>query len=139
QQPAAYGVAFEWDPTNQLLTAGRLTSSTTPAVQIGQFPTLGSSGAVKIAGLYALYSDGGDLYSVPGGATSKIILGKQQSFKIDHNGHTGIVAYGTPAISSCGTSPTLTSGSSDNTGSVTIGSGVTTSCTITFGVAFAAA
>src|SRR5207302_4165293 len=54
QQPAASGVAFEWDPTNQLLTAGRLTSSTTTAVQIGQFQTVGSPGAVKVAGLYAL-------------------------------------------------------------------------------------
>jgi len=44
----------------------------------------------------------------------------------------------TPALSSCGTSPTLDTGSTDFAGSYTTGSAATT-CTITFGTAYAAA
>lgn len=43
-----------------------------------------------------------------------------------------------PALSGCGTSPTLTAGSSDSIGSVLVGS-TPTLCTITFATPFAAA
>lgn len=39
---------------------------------------------------------------------------------------------GTPALSSCGTSPLLTTNSKDYVGSVTVGTGTVTSCTIKF-------
>jgi hypothetical protein len=46
---------------------------------------------------------------------------------------------GTPAISSCGTSPAVTTGSTDYAGTITTGTGTPTACTITFSVAYGAA
>jgi len=40
--------------------------------------------------------------------------------------------YGTPVVSSCGTSPSLATGSNDQRGVVTVGTGAITSCIITF-------
>lgn len=44
-----------------------------------------------------------------------------------------------PAVSSCGTSPSLSTGASDNKGTITLGSGTVTACTLTFGTAFTVA
>lgn len=41
-----------------------------------------------------------------------------------------------PAVSSCGTSPVLASGSTNYAGTIAVGSGTTTACTIAFGTAF---
>lgn len=46
---------------------------------------------------------------------------------------------GTPALSSCGTSPAITTGSSDYAGTITTGTGTPTGCVITFSVAYGAA
>lgn len=45
---------------------------------------------------------------------------------------TAMTAGGTPSLSACGTSPTLGPGATDMSGIITVGSGVTTSCTLTF-------
>lgn len=41
-----------------------------------------------------------------------------------------------PVISSCGTSPTVDSHATNNSGTVTVGTGTATSCTITFAAAY---
>lgn len=38
-----------------------------------------------------------------------------------------------PTLSSCGTSPSLSAGATDTSGTITVGGGVVTSCTLTFG------
>jgi hypothetical protein len=56
------------------------------------------------------------------------------------NGHLAAAGASAPALSSCGAtpSPALDAGSSDTAGGYTTG-GTATTCTVTFGVAFAAA
>ncbi len=49
----------------------------------------------------------------------------------------GTVGATSPAVSTCGTDPAIATGSSDFSGLVTIGSGATTACTVTFNAAFA--
>ena len=39
---------------------------------------------------------------------------------------------GTPTLGACGTSPSLMAGSSDGFGTITVGTGVTTACTLNF-------
>ena len=46
---------------------------------------------------------------------------------------------GTPAASTCGTSPAVAAGSTDYAGTVTLGTGTPTGCTLTFSVAYAVA
>ncbi len=55
-------------------------------------------------------------------------------FFIDRNGHMGANG-GTPALSSCGTSPRFVSGG-DTAGIFFVGTGSTNACTLTFGVPF---
>ena len=50
-------------------------------------------------------------------------------FSINGGGHI-VTGGGTPAVSSCGTSPTISG--NDTSGTVTVGSGVVTTCVITF-------
>jgi len=45
----------------------------------------------------------------------------------------------TPALSSCGTSPSLTTGSSDTAGKFTMGTSASNACTLTFGTAYTTA
>lgn len=47
-----------------------------------------------------------------------------------------IVSGGIPALTSCGTSPTLATGSNNTMGRITLGSGGATGCTITFSAAY---
>jgi hypothetical protein len=51
------------------------------------------------------------------------------------NGHVSFGAVNSPAVSACGTSPSIVG--SDNAGEVTTGTGSPTSCTITFATAYA--
>lgn len=61
-----------------------------------------------------------------------------EHLRLDQLGH--LISLGSaPAASSCGTSPSVTATSTDNAGKVTIGSGATTSCTVTFAAAYASA
>lgn len=52
---------------------------------------------------------------------------------------TGHLAFsGTaPVVSACGTSPSIDANATDNSGTVTVGSGVVASCTVTFNAAYA--
>jgi hypothetical protein len=57
-------------------------------------------------------------------------------------GFTGHVATGTlaqPAVSSCGTSAALATGSSDFAGKITVGTSASNACTLTFGTAYGTA
>jgi hypothetical protein len=53
--------------------------------------------------------------------------------------HLVFLQPATPALSSCGTSPTITSASTDIAGTVTTGTGTPAGCTITFNVAYISA
>lgn len=68
--------------------------------------------------------------TAPNGSGTRV-----EHMRITSAGHIGYAGT-TPTVSSCGTSPTIDSTASDNTGTVNIGSGVTASCTITFATAF---
>ena len=52
---------------------------------------------------------------------------------------TALSNGGAPSVSSCGGSPSLESGASDTAGIIDVGSGIVTSCTVTFSQAMAAA
>lgn len=140
QQAAASGVQFTWDPTNQLFTAGRLASTTTPAVQIGQYQGFTSYAAVYLAGTRIIHGGANTNLNIQSAAAGNLVLGNIQTsiLTLSNLAHAQFTQYGVPVLSSCGTSPTLGSGSSDAQGFVTEGS-VATGCTITFGAAYAAA
>jgi hypothetical protein len=62
-------------------------------------------------------------------------------FKVDisgnlYAGRLASIGGPTPALTSCGTSPSVTTGSVANMGQITFGTGTPTSCTLTFPVAF---
>ena len=76
----------------------------------------------------AVGSGGGNLMDLRIGGVSK--------FKVTNKSH--FVSSGTtPVLSACGTAPAITG--SDSASKVTIGTGVTTSCTVTFANAYTAA
>ena len=76
----------------------------------------------------AVGSGGGNLMDLRIGGVSK--------FKVTNKSH--LVSSGTtPTLSACGTAPAITG--SDSASKVTIGTGVTTSCTVTFANAYTAA
>lgn len=52
---------------------------------------------------------------------------------------TAALPAGTPAVSSCGTNPVLSSGAGNDRGVITIGTGVVTACTLSFSATLAAA
>lgn len=54
-------------------------------------------------------------------------------FAMDNNGHL-VASSTTPVLSSCGTTPSLSSDSSDLSGTITVGSVAATACTLSFGV-----
>jgi len=53
--------------------------------------------------------------------------------------HTGANTGNAPAVSTCGTSAALATGSSDVAGSITVGTSASNACTLTFGTAYTAA
>src|ERR1043166_9725940 len=55
-----------------------------------------------------------------------------RDLRVRHIGASGTA----PTLSSCGTSPTLATGASDMAGTINVGSGTVTACTLTFGTAF---
>lgn len=73
-------------------------------------------------------SDVANGINIPSGTSSHITVTK----------HLSTTTLLQPALSSCGTSPVLTTGSSDMNGSYTTGSGATT-CTLTFGATYVTA
>ncbi|MDP3853143.1 hypothetical protein [Phenylobacterium sp.] len=77
------------------------------------------------------------IQTAPKAATSSTPNTVRSVMSINHAGH--INSLGTiPALSNCGTSPAITTGSTDTAGEVTEGSGAS-ACTITFATAYAAA
>lgn len=53
-----------------------------------------------------------------------------------YNSHQTFTSYTAPTLSSCGTSPSLGTGSGDTAGVITLGTGAVNACTLTFGTAF---
>lgn len=45
-------------------------------------------------------------------------------------------SIGVPSLSSCGTSPSLAAGSTNSSGTINVGSGVTLGCTLTFSITY---
>lgn len=74
--------------------------------------------------------------------TSNAAAELNQTFAFDNLGHASLT-LGTgatpPTTGTCGTSPAIVSGSNDNSGAITVGTGAPTSCTINFGAPWAAA
>jgi hypothetical protein len=61
-------------------------------------------------------------------------------FSVDPSGNVTAKSYATaanpPALTSCGTSPSVDTGSSNSAGQFTLGTGSPTACTVTFAVAY---
>lgn len=100
-------------PTNGLIIQGNTgVGTSTPA---GKLAVSGTSGNPLNPVLLVASSTNASLFTVDGAA--HVITG-------------GV----TPTVSSCGTGATLSATSNDTSGTVSVGTGVVTSCTITFGV-----
>jgi len=136
-------------PSNTLSLGGD--SSQTISVESNTSGLAGSSLTVQ-AGGSGSGADlaGGDLILSPGastgnqGAEVQIQVVKPGSsgttanspatvMRLQSSGHVQTLGGVTPSVSSCGSSPSLATGSTDVAGSVTVGTGNVTSCTITFG------
>lgn len=66
--------------------------------------------------------------------------GSNTLLSVNNVGHVNVddaVTASFPVISTCGGTPVLVAGSNDHAGKVTIGTGATTACTVTFGTAYA--
>jgi hypothetical protein len=119
--------------------------STTDNVTMGNASTDAhtANGSLAITNGLTVASSGititGSGLSVQGGAGTfdqNVVLGNAASDTITVTGH--LVASGAdPTISSCGTSPTVVG--NDNAGTVTVGTGGSASCTITFSSTFTTA
>ena len=110
---------------------------------------------LAIACIFALglgavaHSQGFQLNGLPNGSqTNPTISGQTQTKGIYFNakgvGITGHVntsnnTGNAPVLSTCGTSPSLGTGSSDTAGSITVGTTASNACTLTFGTAFTTA
>lgn len=95
-------------------------SSTTGSPKNFTFNVDVSDGSIQTNNFYSFQLDG------------------NEAFRIGYTGH--IATIGTaPALSSCGTSPSILATSTDNAGIVTVGSVSATSCTVTFATAYTTA
>ena len=140
-------------PSNTLSLGGG--SSQTISVESNAAGLAGSSLAIQ-AGGSGSGTDlaGGDLILSPGASTGnqaaevQIQVAKPGSsgtaannpatvMRLQGSGHVQTLGGTTPSVSGCGTNPSLTAGSTDVAGSVRVGSGNVTSCTITFGSGWA--
>ncbi|MHB2026674.1 MAG: hypothetical protein ACYCPQ_08580, partial [Elusimicrobiota bacterium] len=77
-------------------------------------------------------------YSVGIGTAAPIgffTVGNSSGMVVNANGHIETFGY-TPTVSSCGSSPAGSVVGNDNNGTITIGGGVTTSCTLAFSTAW---
>ena len=66
-----------------------------------------------------------------------VIVNSAKAWAMDGNKHE---SFGGPAptLSACGTSPTLSASATDSSGTITVGTGTVTSCSLTFGAGFSA-
>ena len=107
-------------------------------------PAMGVNGAVVASG-FALPPNGNTTGDVglarasaglldigSGNVTSCATVANCRDLRVRHLGASGTA----PTLSSCGTSPTLATGASDMAGTINVGSGTVTACTLTFGTAF---
>lgn len=96
-----------------------------------------------------LYSQGLSLNGMANGSITNPTISGQTLFKgiyfnskgIGFSGHleSGAAANTIPALSTCGTSPVLATGSTDTAGLITVGTSASNACTLTFGTAYTAA
>jgi hypothetical protein len=137
QQPGASGSQYSWNPSTQILTAGRFSGSTTPATAIGQYLT--NNGAFYIANAAVLWGDGNSYTVVqsPNGTVGFAPAGNQLA-QFTTTGHLRSIQFAIPVLTGCGTSPAINSAATDIAGTVTEGS-VATGCVITFGSAYSTA
>lgn len=100
--------------------------------------------AIGLGGV--LYSQGLSLNGLANGLpTNPTISGQTltrgfyfNSKGLGFSGHieSGVSANMVPALSTCGTSPTLATGSTDAAGLITVGTSASNACTLTFGTAY---
>jgi hypothetical protein len=79
-----------------------------------------------------LCRDAAGVISTYNGGACGTTTANYRDLKTRHIGASGTA----PTLSSCGTSPTLATGASDMAGTINVGSGTVTACTLTFGTAF---
>lgn len=96
-----------------------------------------SSGTVLIDGtsssLKITSSGSANLLQVSTGTAGPYVL------NVSSTGHINSQSIKGVAVTTCGTSPTISSGANDVHGTITVGSGTPTSCTVTFGKPYASA
>ena len=145
--------------TDVYLSAGQINVKgnriTTAAGLLDATKLAGTVPSANISGSYAGVTGVGTLTSLAlsnGGASSTILanntgsgkliqlqMSSADTFVIDNKGHVDMGNAGaTPVLSSCGTGPSLGTGSNDARGTFITGASGT-ACTITFGQAYAAA
>jgi hypothetical protein len=79
------------------------------------------------------------LQTAPASTTGSTPNALRTVLALDGNAHANFGGTAPTPGGSCGTSPTMTSGSTDSAGQLNVGTGSPTSCTVTFATAFAAA
>jgi hypothetical protein len=143
--PAAIFGAASTSTTNQVAFGGGYsqqyaatsilfyTAANNTTVTGTQRMTINSSGQIAmLAGIASTSTSSGTLIVTGGvGATGAIYGGGVINAA---TAHTTTAAL--PTISACGTSPSATAGSNNNSGQITTGSTATTACTITFATAY---
>lgn len=107
------------------------------AMNFTGFANGGDRVSVQIKAITVAASSGSNIPSTLLFSTSNAAGQVNQQFAFNSNAHLGVTAQVTAAaVSSCGTSPSI-SGAKDNHGTVSVGTGSPTACTITFGTAYA--
>jgi hypothetical protein len=141
---------FSWsNGTNQLYVGIDGTGFTAPA---GQSNAQGPNSSVILStaanGLYigSLTAHGVTRFFSADGSSNSTAEGYFDDtgwhlpvLTLTNNGHLGFQHGTLPTATSCGTSPTVTSTSGDAVGDVAVGTGGSTTCTITFATGFTSA
>lgn len=97
----------------------------------------GYAGASDTTTGFAVNNDGTARMCSGGVEVARFVNATDTLLRIGYAGnHRGLQFIGNaPTLTSCGTSPTVATGSTDDSGQITTGTGTPTGCTITFGTA----
>ena len=110
-------------------------TATVPAATTGGAEIIVSSSNSASRPVYAFLGDATTGMGHPAASITNFMTAGAETGRLDAHGHWMLgKASPAPAASSCGT-PTITPGSTDNVGEVTV-TGAITACTITFGTSF---
>jgi len=115
-----------------------------PAFLIGAVLSLGIAvnvGAIA-QGVIGIFQNGipalPSVYGI-GDPTSGVYFGTGYAGFSKHDSAGSIATANLPVVSGCGTSPSLTAGSTDQAGKVTVGTSASNACILTFGTTYTTA